>query len=1045
MKQILMRLISMALALSFIYAVPVLAEETQNYGILYSEDFESGTMPGWVSYEDKSTVEQTENGYAYCVKSYDYHSGSAKYSDYEFKFDMKIDYKEPGTTAPSVYVRRGADGNRYEMYIDSANGSMIIDRVINEQKTTVGVLKADFAADNLKWVTVKIMMSGKNIWIYYGDTETPSLKLRDEAALVSGGIGFGFGNADFWVDNITITEISEPILEPYEINPEDLKDYNDSPYREEIDLLRALGIVNAFDDGSFKPDNAITRAEFAALSVRARNVSSVPAATLAFSDVNPQSWAVGVISSACALGYMRGLGDGSFKPDAPITLEQAAKVLVSITGAEFLAERKGGYPAGYLAYAAQSGITEGVNKTAKESLTRGEVAKLIANTLKTELLLQTGFGTYDEYLADKNVTPLSEYHNIYRYRGRVTANYYAGIYADEPIGKNEFMLDGYTMDCGKTDIKDKLGFYVELYARTDSTSGETVAVHYSVDENKTDALVVLAEDILDTAELDIFKYSDGDKLREIPLSKNMNVILNGGSADFTKENLKPDVGQVTLLDTDEDSEYDVALVESYQTMVVGSVSEQTGRITDKYTPSEFITADESKTDVEVLRGYQEITLKELEPLEVISIAQTDSRAQHGKITIRSSLKKITGRISEYGFENEKGNVVINGKSYQIGKYLRDKIDSGKAEDLTVGLRAVLYLDSFSNVAYAKTEQGSDFMLLNGAMWVSGADSGWLLELFDSNGEWHRVKLAEKITYNGSEHSFGKNNLPSELLNRQIVYARFNRRGEITTLEIARAGGVLEQSRDYRGWAMEYINSTMSFDTDSYVDENTLVFAVPYDDSEKNGFLATNSSYFKGGSTYQILSYNEDKFEVADIILVFEKKDAGGNGKLARPFFFESSTKIADAEGNERIKINGYREGVKTSFIMADGVSEELMLGDALMLSQNAKGEVVSVSHLYRASNGKIGSDNSSFGMSSDRVTVSGTVVDFDAASGRLLLNVGNETNKEKAFIIAKAQQVYCVSTERKKITLSTTGEIVIGDFVVMDFSWNTLRDIIIYR
>ncbi len=1045
MKQILMRLITIVLTLSFIYAVPIAAEESSDYGILYSENFESGTMPGWISYEDKSTVEQTENGYSYCVKSYDYHSGSAKFSDYEFKFDMKVDYKEPGTTAPSVYLRRGADGNRYEIYIDSANGSMVIDRVINEQKTNIGVLKADFAADNLKWVTVKFAVSGKNIWVYYGNENEPALKLRDEAALTSGGIGFGFGNADFWVDNITITEISEPFSEPYEINPEDLKDYNDSPYKKEIDLLRALGIVNAFDDGTFKPDNAITRAEFAALSVRTRNVTSVPASDVNFSDVEPENWAAGVISSACVLGYMSGIGDGSFKPNDPITLEQAAKVLVRITGAELLAERQGGYPNGYLFYAAQSGITNGISKAGKEPLTRAEVAKLIANTLNTKLLIQTGFGTYDEYEIDKNKTPLSEYHNIYRYLGRVTANYYAGIYADEPLLKNEFMLDGYTMDSGETDIADKLGFYVDVYAREDKTAEKKVAIHYSIDEDKTDAVIVFAEDILDTDELDVFKYTHNDKTYEVSLSKNMNVILNGGSADFKKENLKPEVGKVTLLDIAGNSEYDVALVDSYQTMVVGSVSELTGRITDKYIPSEYITADKNKADIKVMRGYQEISLKDLEPTEIISIAQTDWRAKHSKITIRSSLKKITGRVSEYSYDDGIGNVIINGKSYKIGKYLQNKIDSGKAEDLTVGLRAALYLDCFGNIAYLKSEQGSDFMLLNGTMWLGGVDEGWLLEMFDSNGEWHEVKLAEKLKYNDREVSFGKNDLPKELLNRQIVYAKFNRRGEISVLKTAQEGGVLEQSRDYRGWAMEYINSTMSFDTDSYVDENTQVFVVPYNDGEKNGFVATDSSYFKGGSTYNLLSYNEDKFEVADVILVFEKKDAGGNGKLARPFFFESSSKIADKDGNEKIKINGYKDGAKISFIMAEGVVEELKLGDALMLSQNAKGEIVSVSHLYRASSGKVGSDNSSFGMSSDRVTVSGTVIDFDAQSGRLLLDVGNEIKKEKSFIISKAQQVYCLSKERNKITLSSSNEIVIGDFVVMDFSWNTLRDVMIYR
>ena len=1049
MKQWMVRSIALILMLTLTAFPAHGAQEGENIpeGVLYAENFESGGMDGWVSYEEKSGVVETEEGHAYCVRSYDYNSKTVAFSDYVFQFEWKVDYKEPGTTAPAFYVRRGADGSRYEMYIDSAGGRMVVDRVINEEKTSIGEAAADFAADNLTWVTLKIVLSGKNIWIYYKDMETPVAKLRDETPLTAGGIGFGFGNTEFLVDNITISELAEPVPEPYEISPEEQKDYKDSPYREEIDQLIAFGIVNAFDDGTFRPDNAITRAEFAALTVRARNVQTASGGALTFRDVDPASWAAPVISTACAMGYMAGFDAETFAPEESITMEQAAKVLVRLIGGEVLAERRGGYPSGYMAYAAQRGITEGVSKIGSEPLSRGEVAKLFANTVKLDILRQTGYGDMEEYRTDEGVTLLSEYRGIYPFKGRVTANYYAGIYADESLGKNEFLLDGLVIETGKTQAAEQLGYCVKLYAHKDETTGRHTAVWFAVDEAKSDALVIAAEDILDVSGLERLSYREEEsgREREAELSKNTNLILNGGSGTFCEENMQPEAGQLTLFDTNGDGVYETVLAESYRTMVVGNVSAQTRRITDKFDPAVFAGVDEKDAEIVIRRGYQDISLDAIAPLEVVSIAETEARAAHRKITILASEKKISGRISEFEENGGWETVIVKGKEYPVSPYLRRQIDAGRAEELVAGVNVTLRLDSFGNVAYAEMKRSSDFMLLNGVMWENGADSGWLAELFDSDGEWRKCRLKEKLVLNGREITLAQDNMPEELTGRQIVRVKFAKDGKIAVIETEHGGGALVKNRVYDEWPMEYISASRSFDTDSYVDENTLVFAVPYHTDEKENYFAGDSSYFRNGSTYRLWSYNEDKFEVADIILVFEKEDSGGNGKLARPFFFERMTRAVDAEGNEIRKLSGYREGQEVSFVLADGVSADFTCGDALTLSQNGKGEVVAYQHLYRADSGAIGSDNNGFGMSSDRVTVCGTVLDFDAATGRLLLDVGVGQTREKAFLAGAARQVYCCLRSKGKIYLSTVNEICVGDFVVMDFSWNELRDIMIYR
>lgn len=1041
MKHFYMRLMAILLSL-LLLSVPVCALEQ---AFLYQEDFESGNAEGWVSYEEKSEVAETENGHAYHVCSYDYNSKTTTFSDYVFQFRMKLNYQN-GTAAPAFYLRRAANGNRYEAYIDVAMGKMVFDRVVNEEKTTVGTAEANFIADEGNWVDVKFVLSGKNIWMYYKDMQEPIAKLRDEEALTEGGIGFGFGNADFWVDDLKISEPEEPLPEPYEINPEDRKDYKNHKYFEEIDRLMAFGIVNAYEDGSFRPEQELTRAEFAALAVRTRNLTPTETEQMVFSDIPSDHWAAPFAATVLAMGCMNGTGDGNFSPNEPILLEQAIKVLSHLLGAETLCERRGGYPSAYLTYATQKGMLKGLQKQAGEALTRAEAAKLIANALEIDILKQTVFGDKEAYSEEKGVSFLSEYWGIKRFRGRITANAFANLFSEEALAREEILLGDILMNVGETRAEDLLGYYVTAYATSEEGGIKPRLLWLKTEEEKSNCLKVSAENILSETNTEALVYREensGKTVRE-PLSKNTNLILNGGSGSFCEENLKPKTGSLTLFDTDDDGVYETVLSESYETMVVGSISVQQRKIYDKYLSSRVLEIGNTKTELRIYRGYEEISFEQIAPLSVLSIARTERRAARERIVIRVSEKVIQGKILEYDFA-EDGFVSVREKAYALNPYFVENVEQERTSAVRTGSRASLYLDSFGTIAAAQLSQNSDFMLLNAVMWQEGADSRWVAELFDSNGEWLEVGFASKVCYNGTTTAFSSENLPSDLSVRQIVKIKFNSKGLISSIDTAAGESVLQKKRVYDSWPMEYISQTKSFDTDSYVDEQTLVFAVPYDTARREEYTVSDYRYFKNGSTYRLWSYNEDNFEVADIVLVFEKENAGGNGKYSRPFFFTKITKSLNEAGEEIRKLNGYWEGQEVSYVLADGASQLFSCGDSLVLSKNSRGEVVSCEALYRVSDGEKGSNNSEFGMSSDRVTVAGTVLDYNAANGRVLLDVGSGTKREKAFVIGNAQQTYCCDRSSKRICTTEISEICIGDFIVMDFSWNVLRDVMIYR
>jgi hypothetical protein len=92
------------------------------------------------------------------------------------------------------------------------------------------------------------------------------------------------------------------------------------------------GIVNCYPDGSFKPDNAITRAEFMSLVNKAFGFTTEQ--PISFSDVKADAWYADVIGKAMAAGYISGYSDGTIRPDDTISREEAATMMMKITKLE---------------------------------------------------------------------------------------------------------------------------------------------------------------------------------------------------------------------------------------------------------------------------------------------------------------------------------------------------------------------------------------------------------------------------------------------------------------------------------------------------------------------------------------------------------------------------------------------------------------------------------------------------------------------------------------------------------------------------------------
>ncbi len=89
------------------------------------------------------------------------------------------------------------------------------------------------------------------------------------------------------------------------------------------------GLAAGYSDGTFKPNKEVSRAEFVALVNRAFSIDK-NVASAGFSDVSEGKWYYKDISAAKAAGYIGGYTDGTFKPNQTITRQEVASILVRL-------------------------------------------------------------------------------------------------------------------------------------------------------------------------------------------------------------------------------------------------------------------------------------------------------------------------------------------------------------------------------------------------------------------------------------------------------------------------------------------------------------------------------------------------------------------------------------------------------------------------------------------------------------------------------------------------------------------------------------------
>jgi hypothetical protein len=165
-------------------------------------------------------------------------------------------------------------------------------------------------------------------------TVPSTIEISDIFYDVSGGATTGNVLVEVWVDPdglVKIGTVANGRVLTAEEGP--FSDVSSTHYASEaITYLKNNGIVSGYPDGSYQPNNPVSRAEFAKMAVEAAGLTLIDPATPSFNDVPKSHWAYKYIETAKANGIIEGYPDGSFRPNNNITRAEIAAVIVRAAG-----------------------------------------------------------------------------------------------------------------------------------------------------------------------------------------------------------------------------------------------------------------------------------------------------------------------------------------------------------------------------------------------------------------------------------------------------------------------------------------------------------------------------------------------------------------------------------------------------------------------------------------------------------------------------------------------------------------------------------------
>ncbi len=541
---------------------------------------------------------------------------------------------------------------------------------------------------------------------------------------------------------------------------------------EAVGILSNLDILTGYEDGTFRPEETVTRAQMAAIICRMLGYEDQAQSSMGstvFTDVDADHWASGYVNVAQAQGIINGMGDGTFAPNAKVTYEQAIKMIVAALGYDLAAARKGGYPTGYLAIASAEGITKKANGKVGDAAARATVAVLVYNALEVQLMDQTSWSSDgDDRYAQTDDTVLSKYLGVSKYEGIVNLTPVSATAAEgtyDATATPKFTLsDSFYWDyeadklvkvthnpgaviCDKVDVNNFLGKSVIAYIGEDDLTGKDTLFAIAASETKNESLAMNATQLVESGEKYWseantigYKKVGSSKILDLTLDDNATVYVNyveDDSIDTTQElaTALRAGGSVEFISNDADSDYEVVIATAYDgEAVVENVTEVNGVYKfDLYTGRGLGRIDVEDEDALaiVYKDGEAATVADIAANDTVSVVNI---ARDFDVYYVSSAT-VTGAVDSYDTENSV--VTIAGEDYEVS------VASGLNVARLSGEEGTFFLNVDGQIAHNETEAsaaGNYALVLASYDAASGVESGSYLQVVLTDGTLAEYKI-----------------------------------------------------------------------------------------------------------------------------------------------------------------------------------------------------------------------------------------------------------------------------------------------------------------
>lgn len=749
-------------------------------------------------------------------------------------------------------------------------------------------------------------------------------------------------------------------------------------YAQAVQELSALDVISGYEDGTFGPDKLVTRAEITKMIVDAlaeRSSAEASTESTKFADVSADHWAKGYINQGVANGFIAGMSDTEFDPDANVTYVQAQKMLVSAIGYETYAQAQGGWPTGYKTYAASLDITKGISGiTDSTELTRAQVAQMIDNAMGAPLCVIASWKTEWNGTKTPNLevrdgkegrayeTLFTEKHDAYKVYGRVTETSKTGSVDNDKVTFQVEKADNFDDEEVKADSPVSEDMYIgdskaDNYLRTYSQAliqkndddEFTILSIAAAAANKS--VTVASEDFDENKSTGEALYffpagtTKGSTKYQLDTTNGVTIYVNGVKQDsmaiYDANDLESDktlygylknheTASVTLQketevgSTSTSAKYNTVMISSYATAIVDEVIDKTNETSvnfDTYSTGIQAKMTVNKDDDNYTYSFKldgkDIEAKDLQQNDVLNIAyDTTGSFRDSNFYDVIVTRNVVDGVKCTSRNDTKGEYTIGGTKYKAAE--------GMDIDVETSTEYSLYLDHFGRIAKADENSVSkNYGVLKNIYKKAGGD--YMAQIITKNGTEEEYKVDSDnvkayksylVKSDADGAVYDSTNKKTDAYPKQVVeYSVSSSSNKIT---IKNGGVIAPTAAD-----AEYKESGNKIGSVKMADSTVILDLSEVDTKDTYSVVSS----LNDGSNYVAYGYDKSKSDNTYRFVIITE----GTSSV-----FNSETQLAIFNGSEVVD----NDGDKTAYnLVVNGEEKQFILDDDVVITGN-KGETV---------------------------------------------------------------------------------------------------------